>query len=122
VIFGLVQDAIQAHGTLAVDLPVGPPFFRYSDHGVSREALVAAGFVQPEVAEVPLSWQLESVDELLLSMEGGTVRSRGLLLAQAPAALEKIRKAIAAAVQPYADGEGRLQLPQPMVVATARKP
>jgi SAM-dependent methyltransferase len=122
VVFGITQAAVQAHGTLAVPLPEGPSFFRFSDHGQSRDALAAAGFVDPTVVELPLIWQLQSADDLMTGLEGGTVRSRGLLQSQSSQSLAKIRDYIRDAVKPYIDASGRLKLPQPVVVAAAVKP
>ncbi|WP_420800199.1 class I SAM-dependent methyltransferase [Paraburkholderia tagetis] len=49
---GMVLKAIEKHGTPDVPVPPGPPFFRFSDWGESRHALLEAGFVHPEVREV----------------------------------------------------------------------
>src|SRR5256885_12604184 len=40
----LVDDAIQAHANLDVDLPPGPPFYLFENAAGFREALVRAGF------------------------------------------------------------------------------
>src|SRR5213082_1614524 len=40
----LVDDAIQAHADLDVDLPPGPPFYLYDSEEEFRNALVRAGF------------------------------------------------------------------------------
>jgi SAM-dependent methyltransferase len=122
IVFGITQAAVQAHGTLSVPLPEGPPFFRYSAPAQCRSSLLAAGFVEPSVEEVPLVWRLGSVDELITALEGGTVRSRGLLLAQAPDRLARVREAIRESVEPYVEPDGQVRLPQPMVLATAAKP
>src|SRR5204862_5235398 len=40
----LVDDAIQAHANLDVDLPSGPPFYLFENKEGFRQALVGAGF------------------------------------------------------------------------------
>ena len=42
--FGAIYEAIRAHGTLDVGLPVGPNFFWFSDPAQSQRALQTAGF------------------------------------------------------------------------------
>jgi ubiquinone/menaquinone biosynthesis C-methylase UbiE len=122
VIFGIMQAAVQAHGTLAVSVPEGPSLFRFSDPNESARSLQAAGFIDPEVGEQPQTWHLDSVDDLLVSLEGGTVRSRAMLLAQPPESLLQVRDYIRKAVSIYVDGENRLALPSPMVMSAATKP
>jgi hypothetical protein len=41
----MVLKAIEKHGRLDVQLPPGPPFFRFSDLRESERALLDAGFV-----------------------------------------------------------------------------
>src|SRR5947199_149350 len=40
----LVDNAIQAHANLEVDLPPGPPFYLFENEDEFRNALVRAGF------------------------------------------------------------------------------
>src|SRR5579859_2754712 len=44
--FGTVLEAIGRHGDLNVPLPVGPPFFRFSEAAESERGLTDAGFVE----------------------------------------------------------------------------
>jgi SAM-dependent methyltransferase len=119
VVFGITQAAVQAHGTLTVPLPEGPPFFLFSNDVQSRAALAEAGFVDATIVELPLIWQLQSTDDLIAGLEDGTVRSRGLLRSQSSQSLAKIRDYIRDAVKPYIDAAGRVLLPQPVVLAAA---
>jgi len=111
--FGIVLDAIRMHGNLQADLPAGPPFFRFSEAGECRRALVEAGFDNPEVKPVPQTWRLDSPEALFEIMLGSTVRTGALLRAQAPAALEAIRAEVTAA--------SRKELPMPAVLASATR-
>lgn len=118
--FGIVLDAVQAHGQMNVPLPPGPPFFRFSDPGECLQALLKAGFTMPEVVHIPQIWRLPSPDALFNTMQGATVRSSGMLRAQSAEALEAIGKSIREAVAAYQKGEG-VELPMPAVLASAKK-
>lgn len=119
--FGLILEAVQAVGNPNVELPPGPPFFRFSDHETSRGALTAAGFLDARVVDLPQRWLLPGADELLEVYEEGTVRTRALLKGQTPAQLAAVREAVARAAQAFASGDG-LDIPMPAVLASGRKP
>ncbi|HWP56720.1 MAG TPA: methyltransferase domain-containing protein [Candidatus Acidoferrales bacterium] len=55
--FGLIQEAIQTHGTLDVGLPPAPPFFRFADARECRQALTAARFTAITTIRLPLTWR-----------------------------------------------------------------
>jgi SAM-dependent methyltransferase len=119
--FGIVLRAVAEHGTLAVPLPPGPPFFRFSDPHECARVLRAAGFVDDRTATVAQHWRLHAADELFAIMQGGTVRTAGLLRSQAAAAQAAIRDAMREAVARYRAGDGFV-LPMPAVLAAAAKP
>ncbi len=118
--FGIVLDAVQAHGQVNVPLPPGPPFFRFSDPGECVQALLKAGFAMPEVVQVPQIWRLPSPDALFDAMQRATVRTAGILRAQLPEALEAIGRSIREAAAAYQRGED-IELPMPAVLASAKK-
>jgi ubiquinone/menaquinone biosynthesis C-methylase UbiE len=120
VAFGIVLRAIEKHGKTDVDLPVGPPFFRFSDAQECRRALQAAGFANGEVMVVRQTWRLPSPEALFQLMYDSTVRTGGLLRAQTPQALQAIRAEITQAASKYQAREG-VELPMPAVLASARK-
>jgi SAM-dependent methyltransferase len=118
--FGILLDAVAAHGQTDVGLPPGPPFFRFSDPGELEAALVDAGFSQVIVSELPLVWRLPSAERFFDAMTEGTVRTRALLRAQTPEALATIRRAVVEGVTRYRTADG-VQIPMPAVLATAVK-
>jgi SAM-dependent methyltransferase len=118
--FGVVLRAMETHGTTKVGLPEGPPFFRYSEAGESRAALSRAGFTAVAVRTLPLVWQLPSADALFEAALHGGVRTSAALRAQTPEALAAIRRAVLAALQPYAAGTG-VAVPMPVVLASGTK-
>jgi SAM-dependent methyltransferase len=120
VAFGIVLGAVKQHGQMDVPLPPGPPFFRFSDADESRRTLLGLGFKSPEVTVVPQLWRLGSLDALFEIMRDGTVRTAGLIRAQAPAAQEAIRTDVRNAVRRYQRGDG-VELPMPAVLSSAIK-
>jgi SAM-dependent methyltransferase len=119
--FGAVLDAIEAHGKTDVDLPPGPPFFRFSDPAECKRALLAAGFAQPEVRRLPLVWRVNSTGAVFDALSRGGVRTAAVLRAQTPEALDRIRQAVAVSIEQYAHG-ATFNVPMPALLASAQKP
>jgi ubiquinone/menaquinone biosynthesis C-methylase UbiE len=119
--FGIVLRSIAKHGDSNVGLPEGPPFFRFSEPEECIRALLAAGFESPKVTKVPQVWRLPSVESLFKFMSESTVRTAGLLRAQKPEALEKIREAIRQELEQYQKDNG-VELFMPAILASAIKP
>ena len=118
--FGAVLRAIEAHGTLDVGLPSGPPFFLFSDPEESRRRLQDAGFVEIEIRQLPLFWRVASPNVVVDALSRGGVRTAAVLAAQTPDALDRIRRATGAALAQYARGE-TFAIPMPAVLASAAK-
>jgi SAM-dependent methyltransferase len=119
--FGIVLHVVEAHGEPRIELPEGPPFFRYSDPEECRQSLLLAGFESPTVTKVPQMWRLPAEDGLFNAMKDSTVRTAGLLRAQKPTVLGKIREAIRVELVKYTKGD-IVELPMPALIASAVKP
>ncbi len=119
--FKIVLDAIETWGKTDVPLPPGPPFFKYRDPEVSRNALLGAGFENPKRAVLPLVWRVPSVEALIHAMESGTVRTGGLLGAQTREDLEAIREAVREEAAKH-EKDGAVELPMPAVLLSGHKP
>jgi ubiquinone/menaquinone biosynthesis C-methylase UbiE len=119
--FSLVYDAIRAHGTLDVGLPVGPDFFACGEQGYARAMLARAGFADVHVVELPLVWRSTSPDEFIAVLSSGTVRAAATLKAQDPESLPKIREYLHARIAGFAQN-GAYLIPAPALVVSARKP
>jgi SAM-dependent methyltransferase len=104
----LVDDAIQAHANLDVDLPPGPPFYLFEDETEFRNALARAGFDGASMTfkAHKIEWQVPTARFVFDAERNAGVRTAGLLARQTPEALRKIQSAIEKSVQPYAKGEG----------------
>jgi SAM-dependent methyltransferase len=118
--FGIVLRAVDLHGEPRVELPEGPPFFRYSDPEECTRGLLVAGFESPAVTKVAQVWRLPAGDGLFNAMKDSTVRTAGLLRAQKPTVLNKIRDEIRAALAKYTKGDV-VELPMPAWIASGVK-
>ena len=119
--FGMILNAIQSHGNLEVQLPQGPPFFRFSDQAECDRTLREAGFLDVKVARVPQVWRFNGPDELLEAFYNGGVRIKAILRAQSSEALEAIRMAVREAAKKFTRN-GFIEIPMPAVLASAVKP
>ncbi len=118
--FKIILDAIAEHGNMAIPLPDGPAFFRFSDPAESTRALTDAGFIAPSVEEIRIAWELPHEDALFETFLHGAVRTGALLQAQTPQALADIRWAVRDGVMAFAEA-GRIRLPMAAVISSARK-
>ncbi|MBP0592913.1 methyltransferase domain-containing protein [Paraburkholderia sp. LEh10] len=119
--FGIVLKAIEMHGRMDVQLPAGPPFFRFSDWQECERVLAAAGFREPHVQEVGQTLRIASPNALFEMALRGGVRISAILNAQTPEELAGIAKAISEGAAQYATA-GEVRMPMPCVLAYARKP
>ena len=119
--FGMVLEAVKAHGNPNVPLPEGPPFFRFSAAEEFEKVLSRAGFSEIDVRTLPLRWRLGSADAVFEAVARGGVRTAALLRAQTPEALAAIRAAVRRGVEAYAKGDAFL-VPMPAVLASATRP
>jgi ubiquinone/menaquinone biosynthesis C-methylase UbiE len=119
--FGIVLRALAKYGDANVSLPEGPPFFRFSEPDECIRSLLVAGFAAPKVVKIPQFWRLPSPDSLFEFMKDSTVRTAGLLQAQKPEALEKIREAMREELQQY-QKRNAVELPMPAMLASGMKP
>ena len=118
--FGIVLRAVELHGEPRVELPQGPPFFRFSDPEECIRGLMVAGFESPTVSKVPQTWRLPAGDGLFDAMKDSTVRTAGLLRAQKPTVLDKIRDAMRGELEKYTK-HGVVELPMPALIASGVK-
>lgn len=121
--FKIFRGAIEAHGSLDVPLPEGPPMFRLGDEAEAKRSLEAAGFAGVEVSRTVLRRETTPA-ALLDNLAKATVRTRALFEAQAEAAKPKIRAEIlsrAEALMAARGGGDVLELEMPAVLAVGRK-
>ena len=119
--FEIMLQAIETHGDPNVQLPEGPPFFRFSDPAETERTLQAIGFTHPSITQVHQVWQLSSPDDLFIAFYEGTARTGGLLRAQSKIALNAIRTVTTEAAADY-QKNGIVNIPMPAVLISAQKP
>lgn len=117
---GITLRAIQRLGDMNIDLPPGPPFFRFSDPKECRKVLAAVGLQAPQVQEVAQTWRLPSPDRLFDAIENGTVRTSALLRAQRPETREAIRFAMREEAAAYQKDDG-CEIPMLAILASATR-
>ncbi len=120
--FALALDAIREFGDPNIQLPAGPPFFRFSEAAESTRALESPGFEHVTITQLPLVWKLDSQADVFEAFYRGSARTGGLLRAQPASALAKVREAIEKRAAAYTRAGGRLEIPMPALVVSARKP
>jgi len=120
--FPVALDAIRELGDPSVQLPSGPPFFRFSERAECARVLKDAGFDQVAIAQLPLMWKLDSAADVFEAFYRGSARTGGLLRAQPAPALAKVRESIEKRAAAYAGTGGQIEIPMPALVVSARKP
>jgi ubiquinone/menaquinone biosynthesis C-methylase UbiE len=117
-LFLAVHDA---GAPLAEGLPIGPPFFRYSDDATFAGLLTGAGFVDADVIDVAFVHRMHSADAFWDALIEGSVRASAQVLGQTRDMQRRIREAFDRRVAEFDDGTG-LELPVAVKIASGRKP
>jgi ubiquinone/menaquinone biosynthesis C-methylase UbiE len=120
----LVDDAIQAHADLKVDLPAGPQYYLFENEEEFRSALTRAGFdgASMNFKVHRIEWQVPSARFIFEAELKAGVRTAGLLARQTPAVLRAIQSGLESAIQKYAKSDGSFAVPQAAyIVAMARR-
>jgi SAM-dependent methyltransferase len=118
----LVDDAIQAHANIDVDLPPGPPFYLFENEAGFRTAFERVGFDGSTMSFKVhrIEWQVPTAQFVFDAERNAGVRTAGLLARQTPEALRKIQSAIDKSVQRYAKGDG-FAIPKGAYIVAASK-
>jgi SAM-dependent methyltransferase len=119
--FRIALAAVEEFGDPNVPVPPGPPFFRFSDRDECRRVLLARGFGEISVTTLPLVWKLAAPSDVFEAFYNGSARTGGLLRAQTPTALARVRDAILKRAAEFTRGD-QLEIPMTALVASARKP
>ena len=115
---GVFFDAVQDVGAAPPPgLPTGPPMFRFADEAEFARLLGDAGFVDVTVSTVAFTYHY--VGDLFDCLLDGTVRARGLVLAQPEATRARIRAALDRLTAEYA-ADGGFDVPISVKVASGR--
>jgi SAM-dependent methyltransferase len=121
-LFGVFLDAVADAGANSPEeLPVGPPFFRFSDEQEFARLLDDQRFASIKVETITFSYEVSSPEELWLGMLAGTVRTSALIQRQPDEMQEQIRAAFDRVLQRHRVGD-QLAVPVAVKLASATKP
>ena len=118
----LVDDAIQAHANLDVNLPAGPPHYLFESPEEFRAALERAGFEGSSMSfQVHrIEWQVPTARFVFDAELNAGVRTAGFLARQTTEALAAIQAAVEKSVRRYAKGDG-FAIPKSAYIVAAQK-
>src|SRR5262245_33004158 len=104
----IVFSAIEQYAIKDVGLPAGPPFFLLSTAEECHRSLAEAGFDGDSISfdTHRAAWLVPTAEYLFEAERDAGVRTAGVLAAQPPERLEKIRQAVIAGVQQHATDTG----------------
>ncbi len=104
-LFGIVLEAVKAASAVPPpELPAGPDFFQFADDVKMKRVLADAGLRDPEVQTIDWRTPVSSADELWHGFTAGSVRTRALLIGQAPEIQHAIRNELANRLEEFRDG------------------
>lgn len=120
-LFGIFLDAVaEAEADAPAEIPVGPPFFRFSDEQELTRLLHDQRLADIRVETVTFSQQVASADELWSGLLAGTVRTSALIQQQPDEVQKEIRAAFDGLVEHHRDAD-RLAVPVAVKLASATK-
>lgn len=117
---GIILRAMQDHANMDLDLPEGPPMFRFADRDESTHLLDQAGFINIEVQLVEQAWLLENATDLLDTFQEAGVRAGAVLRAQSAEVMQKIREQVVADAAPYRKND-KYEFPMGAVITSGQK-
>jgi SAM-dependent methyltransferase len=121
-LFGVFLDAIAEAGAAPPEeVPVGPPFFRFSDDEQFARLLRDQQLDGIAVETVTFSCEVSSTTALWEGLLAGTVRTSALIQRQPEEVQRRIYAAFRRVTRPYRVDE-RLEIPVAVKLASATKP
>ncbi len=115
----LVQEQLERFGVAPPVDDSLPGMFALADAAALADLLGAAGFVEPVVEEVPVSWRSAGLDERWEEMVETSVSLPAALKELSPADHFKLREAVDEALAPYVGENGSIELPGLSLVGAA---
>lgn len=117
---GILLKAMEDNANMALNLPEGPPMFRFADRLESERLLTEAGFSDVIVQQVDQPWLLDGADELLDVFQKAGVRAGEILRAQTDSALDAIRQQVIRDVELFRTGN-QFKIPMGAIFASGKK-
>jgi ubiquinone/menaquinone biosynthesis C-methylase UbiE len=118
----IIDDALDAHADLDVDLPKGPSHYLFSGKEEFRQALERAGFEDASMLFKlhTIEWKVPTARFVFDAELNAGVRTAGLLARQQPDKLRAIESAIETAVRAFAKGDGFVIPKGAYIIAVAK--
>jgi len=118
--FGLVFGSVQKHGNMNVNLPPGPPPFRFGEVTECEKALRAVGFTSVSVSELPMVWPFATPEDIVPAVVASTARIGPILEMQTPEQRRSIENAITEGAKKYVTPRG-VEIPTAVLLAVGQK-
>jgi hypothetical protein len=103
-----------------VDLPPGPPPFRFGEITECEEVLRTAGFRSVSVSELPMVWPFATPEDVVPAVVASTARIGPILEMQTPDQRRSIESAIAEGAKKYITPRG-VEIPTAVLLAVGQK-
>jgi SAM-dependent methyltransferase len=121
-LLGAVAAALEACGVPAPeDIPVGPPFFRFSDDAELRRLLDGAGVGEVTVETLTFTHSVVDADQVWAGIVEGTVRTAALIVRQPTAVQRRLRAAFTEILEAYRRG-ATVEIPVAVKLAAGTAP
>ena len=117
----LLEAFVDAGATPPEDVPVGPDFFRFGDHGEFDALLADQGLDDRRVETIEFTYSVPDAGGYWDGLLGGTVRMSALILGQPEEVRRRIREAFDRRMNEYRGADG-FELPVSVKLASGRKP
>ncbi|KAF3889355.1 MULTISPECIES: class I SAM-dependent methyltransferase [Nostocales] len=117
----LILGSIQAKGTMKLNLPPGPPLFRFGEEAECERVLSAKGFTSVSIAELPVVWFFSTPEDVMPNTIATSARLGPMLAMQSEEQRHNIESAIIAGARSYAT-DGGIEIPASVVLSVACKP
>ncbi|MDZ8184431.1 MAG: methyltransferase domain-containing protein [Nostoc sp. ChiSLP02] len=116
----LILGAVQTYGVIDVDLPPGPPLFRFGDPDECKKSLSASGFTSVSITELPIKWTFSRPEDVVPIIITSSARLGPMLAMQTQEQRHNIENAIIEEAKKYATDDG-IEIPASVVLAVGRK-
>ncbi|AUB36284.1 Ubiqui/menaqui biosynthesis C-methylase UbiE [Nostoc flagelliforme CCNUN1] len=117
----LILGSVQTYGSMDLDLPPGPPLFRFGERGECERVLIAEGFTEVSVTELPMKWTFSTPEDVMAKVVVSTARLGTILAMQTLEQRRNIENAIIDGASNYATDSG-VEIPASIMLAVGYKP
>lgn len=99
--FGIVLDSIKKFGNINVELPKGPPFFRFGEIEETKSLLEKLGFQEVVPHKVPMKWIFNTPEDFFDAFYYGTARTGAILRGQEEEQLKLVKEEICRVIKDF---------------------